>query len=143
MNGNLGYLIHKVSVMSKSRLTQRLKAYGLTAQQWSVIKDISATGAGATPAMIAKRLHADRPTITGILNRLADKGFVYTRDNPKDRRSQFILLTDQSMELIAKLEDVSNKVMKEALRGVPDSEIRTTIGVLRQMMDNLGKEELE
>lgn len=70
---NLGYLLNKVSVMTKTELTNQLKEYKVTAQQWAVLKDISLHPTGTTPAMIAERLFADRPTVTGIIQRLLQK----------------------------------------------------------------------
>lgn len=70
---NLGYLLHKVSIMTKTELSNQLKEYKITAQQWSVLKDISLYPNGTTPAMIAERLLADRPTVTGIIQRLLQK----------------------------------------------------------------------
>ena len=73
---NLGYLLHKVSIMTKTELSNQLKEYKITAQQWSVLKDISLYPNGTT-AMIAERLLADRPTVTGIIQRLLQKdGFL-------------------------------------------------------------------
>lgn len=35
---NLGYLLNKVSVMTKTELTNQLKEYKVTAQQWARFK---------------------------------------------------------------------------------------------------------
>ena len=45
---NLGYLLHKVSIMTKTELSNQLKEYKITAQQWSVLKDISLYPNGTT-----------------------------------------------------------------------------------------------
>ena len=73
---NLGYLLHKVSIMTKTELSNQLKEYKITAQQWSVLR-IYLFIQMEPPAMIAERLLADRPTVTGIIQRLLQKdGFL-------------------------------------------------------------------
>ncbi|HDR6312513.1 TPA: MarR family transcriptional regulator [Bacillus cereus] len=134
---NLGYLLNKVSLMTKSELTNQLEKFNITAQQWSVLKDISLHPNGTTPAMIAERLLADRPTVTGIIQRLLQKEWLITRQNPKDKRSFLVFLTDKSNSLIHEIEYVSNDVIRSAVTNIPQDEIEITIGVLQNMIRNL------
>ena len=53
---NLGNLLHKVSVMMKTELSNRLKIYKITAKQWAVLKDTSLHPNGTTPVLVAERL---------------------------------------------------------------------------------------
>ncbi|MGU7369513.1 MarR family winged helix-turn-helix transcriptional regulator [Bacillus cereus] len=134
---NLGYLLNKVSVITKTELTNQLKEYKITAQQWSVLKDISLYSTGTTPAMIADRLFADRPTVTGIIQRLLEKGWIITKHNPNDKRSHLVFLTDKASSLIKEIEHVSNDVIRGAVKDIPKGEIEVTIGVLQNMIQNL------
>ncbi|MFB7121919.1 MarR family winged helix-turn-helix transcriptional regulator [Bacillus tropicus] len=134
---NLGYLLHKTSLMTKTELTNQLKEYNITAQQWSVLKDISFYLNGTTPAMIADRLLADRPTITGIIQRLLQKGWIVTKHNPSDKRSHLVFLTDKANSLIHDIEHVSNDVIKIAVMNIPKDELEITMGVLQSMIQNL------
>ncbi|HDW3057556.1 TPA: MarR family transcriptional regulator [Bacillus cereus] len=134
---NLGYLLHKISVMTKTELTNQLKEYNITAQQWAVLKNISFYPNGTTPAMIADRLLADRPTITGIIQRLLQKGWIVTKHNPSDKRSHLVSLTDKASSLIHEIEHVSNDVIKIAVMNIPKDEIEITMNVLKNIIQNL------
>ncbi|MGA5716775.1 MarR family winged helix-turn-helix transcriptional regulator [Bacillus bombysepticus] len=134
---NLGYLLHKISVMTKTELTNQLKEYNINAQQWAVLKDISLYSNGTTPAMIADRLLADRPTITGIIQRLLQKGWIVTKNNPSDKRSHLVFLTDKANLLLHEIENVSNDVIRGAIKDIPKDEIEIAIGVLQNMIQNL------
>ncbi|HDR6271319.1 TPA: MarR family transcriptional regulator [Bacillus cereus] len=136
---NLGYLLHKVSVMTKTELSNQLKEYKITAQQWSVLKDISLYPNGTTPAMIAERLLADRPTVTGIIQRLLQKEWILIQHNPKDKRSHLIFLTDETKALIQEIENVSDEVIKSATASIPKEEVENTVRVLQSMIGNLQK----
>lgn len=63
-------------------------------------------------AMIAERLLADRPTVTGIIQRLLQKEWILIKHNPKDKRSHLIFLTDETKTLIQEIENVSDEVIK-------------------------------
>ncbi|AFQ13070.1 MarR family transcriptional regulator [Bacillus pacificus] len=134
---NLGYLLNKVSVMTKTELTNQLKEYKVTAQQWAVLKDISLHPTGTTPAMIAERLFADRPTVTGIIQRLLQKDWIITKHNPNDKRSHLVFLTDKANSLLNELEHISNDVIRLSIKDIPKDEIEITIGVLQNMIQNL------
>ncbi|MGA4467105.1 MarR family winged helix-turn-helix transcriptional regulator [Bacillus bombysepticus] len=134
---DLGYLLHKISVMTKTELSNQLKKYELTAQQWSVLKDISLHPEGTTPALIADRLFSDRPTVTGIIKRLLQKKLIVIAKNPKDKRSLLIYLTDEAKHLIPEIEKISENVIKGTVTNIPIGDIQTTMFVLQHMIENL------
>lgn len=134
---DLGYLLNKASVMTKAELTNQLNEYKITAQQWAVLKDISLHSTGTTSAMIAERLFADRPTVTGIIQRLLKKGWIVTKHNPSDKRSHLVFLTDKAILLLHEIEPISNHVIRGAVKDIPKDEIEVTRGVLQNMIQNL------
>lgn len=85
--------------MTNTELSNRLKIYKITAQQWAVLKDISLYRNGTTPALVAERLLANRPTVTRIIQRLLQKEFIFTTHNPNDKRSHLIFLTEKTKNL--------------------------------------------
>lgn len=87
--------------------------------------------------MIAERLFADRPTVTGIIQRLLEKDWIVTKHNPSDKRSYLVFLTDKAISLLHEIEHVSNDVIRGAVKDIPKNEIEVTIGVLQNMIQNL------
>ena len=77
---NLGYLINKAARMTKYDLNNALAEEEITSAQWGLIRDIYLTESMCgseeeilcklTPAAIAERLHADRPTISCMVEKL-------------------------------------------------------------------------
>lgn len=100
---NLSYLINKVSRQLKSKLDKSLKQYDITAAQFSVIIQIHLSEAPITAAEIAHRVGADRPTISGIINRLEKKAVVVKLSNPEDKRSSYLEIHKESKELVKKI----------------------------------------
>lgn len=119
---NVGFLLYKAAHALRRNLSDRLEGHGITAAQWGVLRDLAAQeqlpaeARGCTPGQIAARLEQDRPTMTGILERLQKKGLVRMDANPRDRRSQLVALAGEAAELVPTLNDESRKVLEQGLR---------------------------
>lgn len=126
---NIGYLLNKAALRLRWRLSERLEEHGVTLSQWAVLRDLASQDQlppqerKLTPALIAARLEMDRPTLSGILDRLAGKGWVRVEANPQDRRSQLVSLTEPSKALIPRLERASGSVLEYAVGGMEDAEL--------------------
>ncbi|GLV30226.1 MarR family transcriptional regulator [Sphingobium sp. TomTYG75] len=66
-------------------------ATGLTPSQWLVLREIASRDS-ATPSEIAQALQFSQATITTVVDRLQELGFVQRQRNERDKR-QFILTT--------------------------------------------------
>ncbi len=143
---NLGYLLSKAAKITRWDLNNKLAVLGLTAPQWAVLKDLSTQEEcqnptqnptqNLTPASIADRLNADRPTISGIIERMEKQDWVYRMINPEDRRSYIIKLTDKAKEQMLDLERTSDATMHQAVTGFSQDEIQTLKKYLTQIINN-------
>lgn len=107
---NLSYLIIKASRQLKNKLDSALKEFDITAAQFSVIIQIHSSEQPITAAEIAERLGSDRPTISGIINRLEKKGIVHKVDNLKDKRSSYLEIYSEANELVHRIITISDEL---------------------------------
>ena len=70
-----------------------LKHYGLTDQQWRVIRVLGETAEPLEPGQIAEACNILGPSLTGILKRLAEMQLVRREWSPVDQRRQLVSLT--------------------------------------------------
>lgn len=139
---NLGYLLNKAARLTRWELNNKLSDLGLTAAQWAVIKDIQLHEKETdqyqylTAAAIAQRLNNDRPTMTGIIQRLIKNEWVFRRVNPVDGRSQIVLLTDKARALIPKMEQLSEETMQVAMKGFTPHETAVLTQALLRIIEN-------
>lgn len=87
--------------------------------------------------MIAERTYSDRPTITGILERLKAKGLLDIRDNPNDKRSNLVFITDSGMIIKSQIEVLSDEIMDNALKNISEQEMSTFMNVLKMIYLNI------
>ena len=80
--------------------------YELTTSQWAVLKqleieeDCDSSLSRRTAVEIAAKLDIDKPTISGIVHRLYEKGMIKKSRHPDDKRATILSLTPKAKELI-------------------------------------------
>jgi MarR family transcriptional regulator, organic hydroperoxide resistance regulator len=88
-----------------------ISSYGLTHGQFFLIVAIMEEE-GMLPSELADKTSQDRPTITGLLDRLERDGWIERRPDKKDRRSLRIYLApraNESKDAILELFEESNQ----------------------------------
>jgi DNA-binding MarR family transcriptional regulator len=141
-NDNIGYLLNKASRSLKWNINRKLEQYNLTAAQWAVLKDLQMNEQfgkvnKATPAAIAERLNMDRPTMSGVVSRMCKNEWIAAETNPEDKRSQLIKLTEKSKDILGVMEDLSNEIVKAALKDFNEDEIESLKLFLKRIINNL------
>jgi len=145
-HSNLGYLINLSAKLMKYHLSLQLEEMNFTVQQWSVIKylqlleDLGSTENERMAVSIAQRLDMDKPTISGIIKRLHDKGFIEKHPHSSDKRATVLKLTSHTRELLPQLEACSDQTIAAATAGFSQDELLQLTSFLLRMTHNLKEE---
>jgi len=146
MDNNIGTLINRSSKLLKNKINISLENLGLTAVQWSVLKDIynieelKGDIEELTPLEIGRRLNLDKATLSGVINRLINKEWIEKIKNPKDKRSFYLLLTQKALYNMEELEQINNETIKKAAEGLSSQEIKLLEKYLEIFIKNLDNE---
>ena len=132
---NLSYLINKASKQLKNKLDKALREFDITAAQFSVIIQIHSKEQPITAAEIAERVGADRPTISGIINRLEKKGIVIKLDNPEDKRSSYLEIDKNSTRLVDKIKTISDELTVDIFSIYSKEEAKLFTGMLYKLIE--------
>jgi DNA-binding MarR family transcriptional regulator len=147
-NDNFGFLLNVAAKLSRAELNKNLKKLNITMPQFVVIEFLNGKEQEDkdnllnSPAVIAKNLRADRPTITGILDRLVKQGWVTRETNPDDRRSQSIALTQKAKKLLEQMNSIHNEINKMTLKNFKSKEITEFKDYVLRIIANLDKEKI-
>jgi len=95
------------------------------------------------PSQIAKHIMVKSSTVTGIIDRLEQKGFVERRRNSPDRRVITVQLTDRGKELARNAPPPIQHKIVDGLRKLPDGEIKRIIMSLSKLTQMLDVQDLE
>jgi MarR family transcriptional regulator, lower aerobic nicotinate degradation pathway regulator len=140
---DIAYLLNKATHLMRRELGNRLQDFDLTVPQWAVLWDlymqesVPENERQNTAAQVAERLLSDRPTISGIIDRLSKKGYLRTGPNPIDRRSVLLFLTEEAKRLLPELERRSAETVRSALRGIESGDIERLAGSLAKLVNNM------
>lgn len=138
LDNDIGYILHKAAMVSKNNFTNNLSAYNLTPGQFTVLKVVSYNNqnAGLSPAIIAEKLDCDRPTVSGIIDRLETQGWITRLPNPQDKRSYIIKLTEKANRILSLFEEIKEENNNILLKGFKEEETIFFKNYLLRVIDN-------
>ena len=78
-------------------------------------------------------------TVTGIIQRLEEKGFVTTSTDPADHRKRRVLPTEHSIELTHRMYDVRTELDEEMTEGISSREMAAFEQTLDKLLHNAAR----
>jgi len=109
LDNQLCFPIYAASRVITSLYTPYLKPLGLTYTQYILFLVLWEKD-GLTVGEICKRLMLDSGTLSPILKKLRDQGYIQKQQSTSDERSFIITLTDKGRELQLKAKDIPSQV---------------------------------
>ncbi len=138
----IGLLVKFVSNGLKRALDNSSVRIGLTATQCQTmgfLRRKTDMGEKAYPMDLEKELHLKKSTVSGVLKRMEEKGFIKLQSDDDDGRRKIITLTPKSKEIDEKMEENFRYVEGELLTGIDEEDIEITKRTLLKMLDNINK----
>lgn len=137
----IGYILHKAAMFSKNNFTNKLNSFGITPGQLTVLKEIfyhngNTTETGLSPACIADRIECDRPTVSGMIDRLEAQEWIVRFLNPEDKRSCIIQVTDKAKDSLKELEEIRNENQDIILKSFTEEETVMLKKLLLRVINN-------
>ncbi|WP_321422101.1 MarR family transcriptional regulator [uncultured Methanobacterium sp.] len=136
LEDNIGWLVYKARHVLKKRTQDKLKNYGISSEQWSVLNMVYAKG-GCNQKTLAELLLKDGGTITRILNILESKDLIYREKSINDKREFLINLTDKGLDLYNELLEVMLQNKKDINSIFSTKEQEQLIFLLEKLFSNL------
>lgn len=122
----------------KTKFNCVLGQVGITLSQYQLIRFLyNKPGYSASPAEIAAGLECNRPTVTGIVDRLYRQAFVVREVNHEDRRYQNVILTKKTEDLMKQINKQIEVLAYEAFNGLNEDELATLEHYLDVTFDGL------
>ena len=85
---------------------------------------------------LAEIIHRDKSTVTALVTKLIDCGYVERRTHESDLRSSVISLTEKGRAMQKDFCKVSENLRKKAYRGLSEAEKETLMKLLTRIHDN-------
>jgi DNA-binding MarR family transcriptional regulator len=105
--------------------------HDLTPVQYAALTTIE-THPGIDQATLAGLIAYDRTTITGVVDRLAQKGLLARQANSRDRRARVLQITDAGRRILCGIEPAVAAAQRIMLRGLTAGEADQFLRLLRK-----------
>lgn len=135
---NLGILVGETARLWRYALDQRLQPLGLNQARWLVLLHLSRDN-GLIQKELATRVGIEAPTLVGLLDRMAEDGWVTRRESSDDRRSKTVHLTPKAQEAIKQIRATGAQLRRELLAGVPAKDVERCAYVLEHIKRTVEK----
>jgi DNA-binding MarR family transcriptional regulator len=132
---SLGYRIKLLSMLLSRTFQERLEPYGLTPFHWVVLCCLWQEDGLATSS-IGERLQQVGGTLTGVLDRMEERGLVRRERDMRDRRIWRIWLTQAGKELEQVLPPIALEIREQAMAGIAEADRELLSRLIDQAIAN-------
>ena len=136
----IGFIVKQINNIYEKELTKRLKVLGITSSQCAVLNYLfQSNQEHVTQREIEKNLQLKNPTVTGLLKRLDEKGFVLCVQSPTDKRCKNIYLTEKAFDIQKKMESDRKRLDKRLTIGTTKKEVEVFRRGLEKVLYNISE----
>lgn len=134
----IGFLVKQINTIYETQCNNRLKAIGITASQSAVLNYLfHSSKEEVTQRDIERHLNLKNPTVTGLLKRLDEKGFILSVQSTADKRCHNIFLTEKAYDIQRKLESDRKKIDRKLTIGMTKKEVLALRKALGKVLYNI------
>ena len=128
-----GHLVRRFQQIAVAVFLSEVDGAGfdLTPVQYAALAAIE-TNPGIDQVTLAGVIAYDRTTITGVVDRLVQKGLLVRRSSPRDRRARALHITEAGEQTLRVVTPAVEQAQTIMLRGLTDAEAREFMRLLRK-----------
>jgi len=113
-------LINNLMLSTKAHEPHPWLHLELTREQLRVMFLLSFKGR-SSPGEVAASFGVPKANVTSIIDRLVEKGLISRQENPDDRRSYILSLTEEGKSQVERLREIGTAKIKGVLERMPDN----------------------
>lgn len=134
----LGLLLQEAEKHLRRRLEARTASHGLSIAQWRLLGHLMREGP-TTQVALADLLDVEPISVSRLIDRMENAGWVRREAHPEDRRARIILATDKAREIAPGVKAIAMEIYDQALTGLSDEERRIFHAALQRVIANSDK----
>ena len=137
---SIGFTVKAINNVFEKELTGQLKTLGITSSQCAVLDFLFQTNKEEVNQRdVERHLNLKNPTVTGLLKRLDEKGFILCVPNATDRRRKNIYLTEKAYDIQRRMETDRKKTEKKLTIGMTKKEVEMLKKGLEKVLYNISE----
>ena len=136
----IGKILKIVSNYMDKDMNNCLSDYNITRSQMGILIYIQVAeckNIEANQVDIEKEFNLKNPTVTGLINRLEEKGYIKRVRSEKDKRYNKLELTESGREILNKGKRKAQENEEKLLKILTDDEIKELKRILTKIVNNI------
>ncbi len=134
----LGFMFKQINNVYEKEFNNQLRTIGITASQCAVLDYLFVSSKEEVNQRdIEKALSLRNPTVTGLLKRLDEKGYILSVPSNKDKRCKNIYLTEKAYDIRRRMDMDRKKLDKMLTIGMSKKEIAALEKMLGRVLYNI------
>src|SRR5205085_10117872 len=133
---NLLSTLGEVQRLMRAYADRQAARYGITRAQWAVLAKVE-RAEGLKQTELAEQMEMQPITLTRLLDRLCDSGWIERRNDETDRRVNRLYLRKAARPLLGKLSGLRSELTATALEGINPSDAHRLLAQLETIKENV------
>lgn len=130
-------LVKKTALVIEKNANHILAPFDLTNTQYKIMKFLYANqDVPVRQADIEEKFSMTNPTVTGIIQNLEKKRLITRAENPEDRRSKLLVLTEQAMGMKDALDRAGETIEGQATANLTAEERDELARLLKKVLEH-------
>src|SRR5215217_2528548 len=133
---NFLFTLGEVQRMVRAYADRQAARYGITRAQWAVLAKVERTE-GLKQSELAELMEMQPITLTRLIDKLCDNGWIERRGDEKDRRVNRLYLRKAARPLLGKLAGLRSELTATALEGINPTDAHRLLAQLETIKENV------
>jgi MarR family transcriptional regulator, transcriptional regulator for hemolysin len=133
---NFLFTLGEVQRLMRAYADKEAARYGITRAQWAVLAKVERFE-GMTQTELAEQLEMQPITLTRLIDKLCENGWIERRGDESDRRVNRLYLKKAARPLLGKLAGLRSEITATALEGIQPADAHRMLAQLESVRENV------
>jgi MarR family transcriptional regulator, transcriptional regulator for hemolysin len=133
---NFLFTLGEVQRMMRAYADREAARYGITRAQWAVLAKVE-RNEGMKQSELAEQMEMQPITLTRLIDKLCDNGWIERRGDETDRRVNRLYLRKAARPLLGKLAGLRSELTATALEGISPTDAHRMLTQLEMVKENV------
>jgi MarR family transcriptional regulator, transcriptional regulator for hemolysin len=133
---NFLFTLGEVQRLMRAYADRETARYGITRAQWAVLAKVERFE-GMKQTELAEQLEMQPITLTRLIDKLCDNGWIERRGDETDRRVNRLYLKKAARPLLGKLAGLRSEITATALEGIHPADAHRMLAQLEAIRENV------
>ena len=133
---NFLFALGEVQRLMRAYADKEAARYGITRAQWAVLAKVERSE-GMKQTELAEQLEMQPITLTRLIDKLCDNGWIERRGDNSDRRVNRLYLKKAARPLLGKLAGLKAEITAAALEGISPADAERLVTQLESIKENV------